>query len=120
MFSDHCPIELKIEEQKSKKVGRKNRSFKFEEYWTKYSNCANTISNNGNWNGNDVASSSLSSNLNNYSKILFKWGKEINANRKNRIRDCKKALKEAYGNAPNVNFDNIHNIEFEIDKLLEE
>lgn len=29
-------------------------------------------------------------------------------------------LKDAYENIPDVNFDNIHTIEFELDKLLEE
>lgn len=34
--------------------------------------------------------------------------------------ECKKALKVAYDNIPNVNFDTIHGLEFESNKLLEE
>lgn len=118
-FSNHRPIEIKLGFHGSRCLGKRNRPFKFEEYWTKRGDCAEIISKNGIWDGNNVYSS-LSSNLYNCFIALSKWGKDINASRKNRIVECKNALKEAYDNIPNVNFDNIHAIEFELDKLLEE
>lgn len=52
--------------------------------------------------------------------LLKSWGKNINNNLKNRIRDCRRALKNAYEATPNVNFDNIHSLEFKLEKLMED
>lgn len=39
---------------------------------------------------------------------------------KNKIVNCKKWLRETYENKIDTNFEQIHALEFELDKLLEE
>lgn len=82
--------------------------------------CQYNIATNGNWEGNVSSDYSLSNNLASYSKALSSWGKNLNAFRKNRISVCKKELKNAYDNSPHLNFEIIHKLKFELDKLLEE
>lgn len=82
--------------------------------------CKELIERNGLWEEGMTFFSSLSYNLKNVSNVLSKWGRDINHQRKKRIRECKSALKDAYKSIPFVNFDIIHGIEFELDSLLEE
>lgn len=58
--------------------------------------------------------------LNRCTVALSKWGRDLNFSRKNRITDCKQALKEAYSNPHDINFDLVHSIEFDLNNLLEE
>lgn len=94
--------------------------FKFEEYWTRYDECVEIINNNGDWNPGMSHLSSLSKNLSKCSDALSKWGKGMNYQRRDKINECKRALKDAYSNILMVNFDVIHGLEFELDKLMEE
>lgn len=120
LFSDHRPIEIRLDDQRTKAGRRKGRNFKFEEIWTRHKECKELISRAGNWSGNNILSSSLDSDLLNCSRDLNGWGKSLNINRKNKIRECKENLKIAFDNIHNIDFNHIHAIEFELDKLVEE
>lgn len=50
---------------------------------------------------------------------LNKWGKGVTLGIKDKIAKCKNALQDAYNCIPNVDFKKIHEIEFELDALLE-
>lgn len=116
LFLDHKPIEIQVDNRISRNSGRRDNQFKFEELWTNYEECKDLITNNGDWKGNIYPFSSLLNDLKRCSSTLSNWGKEVNSHRKNRIVE----FKRAYNNIPNVNFDVIHAIEFELNNLLEE
>lgn len=120
LFSDHRPIEISLDNLRSKAGRRKNRQFRFEELWTRHQKCKDLISNNGNWSGSNIFFSSLSDDLQNCSLVLNEWGKALNVNWKNKIKECKENLRFAFDNIHNIDFDHIHAIEFELDRLLEE
>lgn len=120
IYSDYKPIKIRVDSQRPKRQRKQRNQFKFEEFWTNYNECADLIAQNGSWNGDFFPFSSLSNNLHRCSKALSNWGRDLNNKRKNRIRDCKTALRDAYTNISSVDFDRIHGIEFELDKLLEE
>lgn len=118
IFSNHRPIEVRLDSNNRRTDGRAKKLFKFEEIWTRYDTCVGLIKANGDW--KSCSSFSLKNSLNSCSKVLSKWGNEIDVNRKKRIVECKKALRDAYENVHNVNFEMIHELEFELDNLLEE
>lgn len=120
LFSDHRPIEMELERESRKENKRHRKPFRFEELWITYDECGVIISKNGHWKGNEINSLPIVRNVKNCSDALLPWGKNLNMSRKNKIKECKKNLKETYENLSNIDFDSIHNIEFELEKLLEE
>ncbi|MDO7987362.1 reverse transcriptase domain-containing protein, partial [Sweet potato little leaf phytoplasma] len=120
LFSDHRPIEVILNSRKSIGSHRHNKPFRFEEFWTVHGECEDLISRNGDWKGSGIPLTPLSLDLKNCSIALSNWGRSLNSKRKNRIKECKSALKEAYKNIALIDFDSIHSIEFELDKLMEE
>lgn len=71
MFSDHRPIEVNLEDGRQRTRGKRRKMFKFEEYWTKWQECAKIIKNNGIRDGNEMFYPSLSEKLLNCSKTLM-------------------------------------------------
>lgn len=109
-----------MDDRRFNRERRNNKLFKFEEYWTNHEECAEIISRNGDWSVDPFSLSSLGCNLTRCSDALSKWGKGLNSQRNIRIWEWKKALKQAYSNIPHIDFNIIHGLEFELDKLLEE
>lgn len=115
--SDHRPIEIFLSSSQYRNKRRYKKSFKFEEFWTKYEECTNLIETNGIW--DNSRPSSLNNNLLSCSDALGKWGREVNSTLKTESKPAKNAPKEAYDNFPIINYEAIHNLEFELNKLLE-
>lgn len=94
--------------------------FKFEECWSTHQECQEIIKTNRVWKNEGGSFVPLHQNLKVCAKVLGKWGKNMSRDLTNKIKMNKQALKEAYDYFPEVDFNKIHAIEFELDKLLEE
>lgn len=56
-----------------------------------YEECEELIASNGEWKGNLSSFYPLSNDLDNVSKALSNWGRNLNSQRKSRIMECKKS-----------------------------
>lgn len=121
LSSNHRPIEFSLRNPSSGTKGRKNHCFKFEECWTIHDECKNIIKEERIWHPSaQFKIPCLNQNLNRCVVALKQWGRSITKGFKSKIIKCKRALQDAYNCFPNVDFDEIHGIEFELESLLEE